>query len=364
MSDPTIKICIDRALTFPDQLAAAQRATAENPANAPVLPPLSLPPGVPLPASLPLLTGKLWKPGRTLRVRFLDGDPVVQTRLQPFAHVWSKHANVKLVFGDDADAEIRISFRQQGSWSYVGTDALSIPRGEATMNFGWLTPESDDDEFSRVVTHEFGHALGAVHEHQNPAAEIPWDKPTVYDYYAGAPNFWTKEQVEINLFQRYDAQQSQFSQFDPKSIMLYPIPEEFTIGDFSVGWNRVLSDTDKSFIGKIYPLEPKEPDAIVVGDPPLATSIGKFGEVDTFTLQIKTAGRYVIETTGDQDLVMNVFGPNDGTRLVGSDDDSGAGLNPRLAQHLRTGKYLVRVRHYSAQKSGAYQIQARKERAR
>ena len=71
-----------------------------------------------------------------------------------------------------------------------------------------------------------------------------------------------------------------------------------------------------------------------------------------------------IETTGDQDLVMNVFGPNDGTRLVGSDDDSGAGLNPRLAQHLRTGKYLVRVRHYSAQKSGAYQIQARKERAR
>jgi hypothetical protein len=364
MSDPTIKICIDRALTFPDQLAAAQRATAENPANAPVLPPLSLPPGVPLPASLPLLTGKLWKPGRTLRVRFLDGDPAVQTRLQPFAHVWSKHANVKFVFGDDANAEIRISFRQQGSWSYVGTDALSIPRGEATMNFGWLTPESDDDEFSRVVTHEFGHALGAVHEHQNPAAEIPWDKPTVYDYYAGAPNFWTKEQVEINLFQRYDAQQSQFSQFDPKSIMLYPIPEEFTIGDFSVGWNRVLSDTDKSFIGKIYPLEPKEPGAIVVGDPPLATSIGKFGEVDTFTLQIKTAGRYVIETTGDQDLVMNVFGPNDGTRLVGSDDDSGAGLNPRLVQHLRTGKYLVRVRHYSAQKSGAYQIQARKERAR
>jgi hypothetical protein len=91
----------------------------------------------------------------------------------------------------------------------VGTDALSIPRSEPTMNFGWLTPESDDDEFSRVVTHEFGHALGAVHEHQNPAAEIPWDKPKVYDYYAGAPNFWTKEQVEINLFQRYDAQQSQ-----------------------------------------------------------------------------------------------------------------------------------------------------------
>lgn len=52
------------------------------------------------------------------------------------------------------------------------------------MNYGWLYPDTPDQEYSRVVLHEFGHALGAIHEHQHPEAAIPWDKPKVYEYYA------------------------------------------------------------------------------------------------------------------------------------------------------------------------------------
>jgi len=43
-----------------------------------------------------------------------------------------------------------------------------------TMNFGWLNEDSDEDEYSRVVLHEFGHSLSCIHEHQHPANGIPW----------------------------------------------------------------------------------------------------------------------------------------------------------------------------------------------
>ena len=38
------------------------------------------------------------------------------------------------------------------------------------MNYGWLEPDTELREYQRVVRHEFGHALGMIHEHQNPAA--------------------------------------------------------------------------------------------------------------------------------------------------------------------------------------------------
>jgi hypothetical protein len=118
--------------------------------------------------------------------------PEVQAKVEEFAHQWSDHGDVKFDFGSDPQAEIRISFQHQGSWSYVGTDALSVPSDEPTMNYGWLTPGSPDNEYSRVVLHEFGHALACIHEHQHPEAGIPWDKEAVYNYYTGPPNNWTK----------------------------------------------------------------------------------------------------------------------------------------------------------------------------
>ncbi|MCB0126309.1 MAG: hypothetical protein KDE58_28825 [Caldilineaceae bacterium] len=197
---------------------------------------------------------KLWQPvGRTLRVRFLDGTPVLQQKVATFAREWSNHANLHFAFGNEPDAEIRISFAQPGSWSFIGTDALAVPLDEPTMNFGWLTPGTPNDEVMRVVLHEFGHAIGLIHEHQNPATTIPWNREAVYAYYSGPPNYWTREEVERNLFQLYDRDCTQFSAFDRHSIMLYPIPQEFTHGDFTVGWNQTLSAVDKAFVAAWYP---------------------------------------------------------------------------------------------------------------
>ena len=120
------------------------------------------------------------------------------------------------------------------------------------MNFGWLKLNTPNTEYNRVVVHEFGHALGCIHEHQSPAAGIPWDKEKAYKYYMETQG-WTKEDVDVNLFQLYDSKTTRASKFDPTSIMIYPIPKELTAGGFEVGWTMDLSDTDKSFIGKLYP---------------------------------------------------------------------------------------------------------------
>jgi serralysin len=44
------------------------------------------------------------------------------------------------------------------------------------MNYRWLTPGTLNDEYSCVVLHEFGHALGCPHEHQHPEYDIDWNR--------------------------------------------------------------------------------------------------------------------------------------------------------------------------------------------
>jgi serralysin len=211
------------------------------------------PVGADMPAYATLVTTKKWPNGQLLRVRFLDGDPTVQAKVRQYAQEWSKYANITFDFSDDPEAEIRISFLYEGSWSMIGTDALEIPDEQPTMNYGWLTPDTGDDECSRVVIHEFGHALGLIHEHQNPAGGIHWNKPVVYQYYEGPPNNWSPEEVDHNLFETYDKEQTQYTAVDGQSIMMYPIPAGFTTDGFEVGWNRVLSPTDIAFIRQMYP---------------------------------------------------------------------------------------------------------------
>jgi hypothetical protein len=231
MNVPSLHVCVDRI--------------------APLSPPVVLADG-----RLAALNAKLWPPHqRVLRIRFLGGDARMHSRVERIASQWLHYANIRFVFDNSPEAVIRIAFERGASWSYVGTDALDPTFGpdDPTMNFGWFTPATPNDELQRVVLHEFGHALGLIHEHQSPAAEIPWDRQAVYEFYSGPPNYWTPAQIEQNLFARYTHAQSNSSAFDPASIMLYPIPPQFTNGKLSVGWNRVLSATDRAFIRQVYP---------------------------------------------------------------------------------------------------------------
>ncbi|MBN1400328.1 MAG: peptidase [Anaerolineae bacterium] len=360
MPAEAVHVCIDRILSDAERIEAARRAVAENIANVPIVPLVEGRDVAPL--ELALETRTLWRPGRTLRVRFLDGLPEVQAKVVAIARRWMDHANIVLEFVQAGDAEIRISFEaDDGSWSYIGTDALGIPSHRPTMNFGWLRPETSDIEYRRVVLHEFGHALGCIHEHQHPENGIPWDKEAVYRLYGGPPNNWTREEVDINLFAKYSRDQTQFSEFDPQSIMLYSISNALTIGDFEVGWNTDLSDTDKGFIGVVYPAEVKRYIEIAVGGEPVEESIGEHGEEDRFTFDVSEAGQYTVETRGWTDVVMGLFGPDDEALEVGQDDDSGRFLNARITRDLAPGRYTVRVRHYRPTGKGKYRILVRRD---
>ena len=363
MTKKIIKACVDRVLSPERMLQAAENAVKENPANAPAF---SFSPGVgaaPLPPPfMAMLTGKKWKNGRTLRIRFLDGQPEVQAKVERCANEWCKYANLKFAFGASPEAEIRVSFQQEGSWSYIGVDATTIPRKEPTMNFGWLQADTPDDEYSRVVIHEFGHALACIHEHQSPGAEIPWDKEAVYRYYMGPPNNWSKSEIDLNLFQRYGQEVTQFTKFDPKSIMLYPIPNEFTVGDFEVGWNRELSEMDKGFVGTIYPKGEKPTVELKIGARPARAEIGKHGEEDLFKFTVQQAGRYVIQTGGRTDVVMTLFGPDNQSKLVAEDDDSGRYGNARIGAELGPGTYYALIRHHRPTGTGKYAISVKAEK--
>jgi serralysin len=197
-----------------------------------------------------------WHPGTQIRVHFLDGDRDLQKRVIETAREWTgpQMANLGLELAGSADADVRIAFEQgNGSWSYLGTEAQRVRSGQPTMNFGWLTPDSDDVELHSVVLHEFGHALGLIHEHQNPVNAIDWNRAAVINDLSGPPNNWDAATIDNNMFTHYNAAEGTGTAVDPHSIMMYPIPASWTDGKFSVGFNSELSETDKEFIRGAYP---------------------------------------------------------------------------------------------------------------
>lgn len=244
-----IEACVDVRLPLSMQLEGMHAAHRENPENPD---PNDLDEGFSRAAAE---KAKKWSPGRVLRVRFIGGHPTVKQKVIHYAKQWEQHCSIRFDFNDAPNAEIRVAFMAgQGSWSYLGTDNLTIPQSQPTMNFGWLTPNSTENEYERVVVHEFGHALGLIHEHQNPTGNIPWNKPVVYQYYQGPPNNWSPAQVDNNLFKRYDKDKTNAGVYDTLSIMHYPIPAHFlTNPNKAVGFNTKLSEADKQFIRNIYP---------------------------------------------------------------------------------------------------------------
>jgi serralysin len=209
-----------------------------------------------------LLNRTHWGDYRDLTVGFMGGDADLRARVAQIAQEWSDAAKGGIRFsfwlGMDLDprpADIRVAFLPgRGSWSYLGTDALSIADDQPTMNFGWLTPDLPDEEFRAVVLHEFGHALGLIHEHQNPHKAVKWNVAAVTADLAGQPNNWDEDTIRNNMFRRYEKDDLFATEVDPVSVMMYPIPQNWTEDDFQVLLSSsVLSANDRALIAAAYP---------------------------------------------------------------------------------------------------------------
>lgn len=202
------------------------------------------------PASAAGIIKHFWPSKTKLKVQFLEGDPSVIERVKQSAKKWEEYASIRFDFGTFSNPDITISFNpQSGSWSYVGVQSKKF---RPSMNFGWLKPNTSDIELDRVVLHEFGHALGLIHEHQNPNNNpIQWNEKKTYLYYRITQG-WTEEDVRINVFEKYSTNQLVSTGFDPKSIMLYAVPSSLTTDGYSTTSNSSISELDKKLIREIY----------------------------------------------------------------------------------------------------------------
>lgn len=233
-----------------------ERAIGENPANHPAgIEALRFPDR----QFAALITAKRWSPGKVLTIAFRGGRVIDRKAILAAGREWMKFANIRFAeVGQGQPSILRCQFWDAsddvGSWSFIGTDALAAGPKEPTINIGWPDDPGRD-------LHELGHALGLIHEHQNPLAKIPWNTSAVYSYYTGPPNYWTPEDVRVQVLEN-ETEPLTNGGFDKQSIMLYPIPVALvTDPKFAVGFNEVLSAGDKAFVGKVYPptAKPKPP---------------------------------------------------------------------------------------------------------
>ena len=195
---------------------------------------------------------KFWNAGATIEVVFLDGSNWQHQQVETIAQQWEEFANIDFVFNDSETPEIAVTFAGSGNWSKIGTDSVAFARkDEASMRLSSVSQGTHAATVRRKILHEFGHALGFKHEHQNPDASFEWDREAVYKNTSEWG--WSREQTDHNIFDALDEPSLIHSVHDPDSIMHYTIPKAWTKDGTSAPYNTQLSALDKEMAATIYP---------------------------------------------------------------------------------------------------------------
>jgi hypothetical protein len=247
--------CVLKTLPPHLHLEAARIARDVNPANeVPVRAALAM--GL-VPSRIALLTSKYWGAKVDLGVTFLDtADVGVRTKILAYANKWGRFGNIR--FRESTDGQVRLSRSAEGYWSYLGTDILSVPKSEATLNLQDFSLNTPDSEYDRVVCHEFGHTLGFPHEHERKEILALLDVEKTVSYFQRTQG-WDRQEVMAQVFEALDPKTIQATAADVRSIMCYDFPASCTKSGQPIPGGNVIDATDGAFVAKVYPPVPPPP---------------------------------------------------------------------------------------------------------
>ncbi len=313
--------CEIKQLPDDQLLAAAEDAIRINPANAPTeaalaMASVALQGEVMPPQFLASLVSKYWGQGGVkLTVGFMDNPTVsLRNKIIAYANKWSKRGNVEFVYSN-TDPQVRIARARGGYWSYLGVDILRIPKNQQTMNLEGFTDNTRDEEFDRVVCHEFGHTLSFPHEHLRRAiiSRLDVQKTIAYFRQRGWDEATTRSNVLTAL---EDRMINATPNADQTSIMAYQLPGEITRDGQPITGGSTINESDHDFISKLHP-KPEPP------PPPSARKVyialtgqvteAKFSQVATtpgLTLTLE-------KDPGAMSVSLGEAPPNGGTGMLG-----------------------------------------------
>ena len=273
----------------------------------------------------------LWENGDVILVKFMDnaGSQSLRNMIMRYAKSWEQYANITFKFVPDntptTNIRVKLGSREDklGHNSQLGIRSDDVAQYLQTLNLDtsdfidyksyvdqyknggpflqYLRNKGTDfknytysDLYRDVVafndpnikwnynsmqgttTHEFGHALGMLHEQSYPNG-IKWNTDTVYKYYAQYQG-WDKEMVDFNVLGASDIFYTNGTSYDPLSIMHYPVEAWQTVNGFTVGLNNEMSEGDKKLIAALYPKDKKVSTLAV---PKIEISNIGYGEVKT-----------------------------------------------------------------------------------
>jgi hypothetical protein len=250
-------VCVPKRLPKKLWVEAARNAAAINPLNYPPVNRLMMvnKSFKPTPQSIAVLTTKFWgNKGVKLTVGFLDNpSSAMKSRILSHMNAWAKTANVKFV-ASSTDPQVRITrLPNDGHWSYLGTDILTIPKNEATMNLDSFTMRTPESEYIRVVRHETGHTLGCPHEHMRRALVKLIDPKLAIEFF-GETQGWSPQMVRRQVLTPIEESSLLgTADSDPNSIMCYQIPGDITRNGKPILGGADIDEWDYSFMATIYP---------------------------------------------------------------------------------------------------------------
>lgn len=163
---------------------------------------------------------------------------------------WAHHTpGLRFEVVDGKQGDIRVSDDEniKGNWSAIGTDALWRDENEPTLH---LERTENSKLFRANALHEFGHALGLLHEHQHPQNTLQWNKQAVYDYFVN--DAYPEEIVQGQILDSVSDPDLQITPYDPKSVMHYAFPAHLTKNGHAGSENISLSKGDQEAIRRLY----------------------------------------------------------------------------------------------------------------